>query len=51
LRQSALLVPFKKYEEPACEADEIFRTHLMYRRHLDHAGFERFLQAGTLKAS
>jgi hypothetical protein len=50
--KTRLLVPSNKDDDPAREADVIsIRTHLMYRRHLDQAGFEHFLQAGTLKAS
>jgi hypothetical protein len=50
--KARLLVPSNKDEEPAREADVIsIRTHLIYRRHLDQAGFEHFLQAGALKAS
>jgi hypothetical protein len=47
-----MLMPSNKDNEPAREADIIsIRTHLMYRGHLDQAGFERFLQSGVLKAS
>lgn len=50
--QTRMLMPSNKDEEPAREADIIsIRTHLMYRGHLDQAGFERFLKEGTLKAS
>jgi hypothetical protein len=50
--KARLLMPSNKDEEPAREADVIsIRTHLMYRRHLDQAGFEHFLSEGTLKAS
>ena len=50
--KARVLMPSNKDEEPAREADVIsIRTHLMYRGHLDQAGFERFLKAGTLKAS
>ncbi len=50
--KTRMLMPSNKDEEPAREADVIsIRTHLMYRGHLDLAGFERFLKAGTLKAS
>jgi hypothetical protein len=50
--KARLLLPSNKDQEPAREADVIsIRTHLMYRRHLDQADFERFLQAGTLQAS
>jgi hypothetical protein len=50
--KARLLMPANKDEEPARQADMIsIRTHLTYRRHLDQADFERFLQAGTLKAS
>lgn len=50
--KARLLVPSNKNDEPARVADVIsIRTHLMYRGHLDQAGFERFLKEGTLKAS
>ena len=50
--RARMLMPSNKDEEPAREADVIsIRTHLMYRGHLDQAGFERFLEKGTLKAS
>jgi len=47
-----VLLPSNRDEEPAREADLIsIRTHLIYRGHLDQAGFERFLEDGTLRAS
>jgi hypothetical protein len=50
--KARMLMPSNKNEEPAREADVIsIRTHLMYRGHLDQAGFERFMKEGTLKAS
>lgn len=50
--KARMLMPSNKDEEPAREADVIsIRTHLMYRGHLDQAGFERFMEEGTLKAS
>jgi hypothetical protein len=50
--KARVLMPSNKDEEPAREADVIsVRTHLMYRRHLDQVGFERFMKEGTLKAS
>jgi hypothetical protein len=50
--KARLLMPSNKDDDSAREADVIsIRTHLMYRRHLDQADFEHFLQAGTLKAS
>ncbi len=50
--KARMLMPSNKDEEPAREADVIsIRTHLMYRGHLDQAGFELFMEAGTLKAS
>lgn len=50
--KARMLMPSNRDEEPAREADVIsIRTHLMYRGHLDQAGFERFLNEGTLKAS
>ena len=50
--KARVLMPSNKDEEPAREADVIsIRTHLMYRGHLDHAGFERFMEEGRLKAS
>jgi len=50
--KARMLMPSNRDEEPAREADVIsIRTHLMYRGHLDQAGFERFLREGTLKAS
>ena len=50
--KARVLMPSNKDEEPAREADVIsIRTHLMYRGLLDQAGFERFMEEGTLKAS
>ena len=50
--KARVLMPSNKDEEPAREADVIsIRTHLMYRGHLDQAGFERFMEEGTLKSS
>ena len=50
--KARVLMPSNKDEEPAREADVIsIRTHLMYRGHLDQAGFKRFMKEGTLKAS
>jgi hypothetical protein len=50
--KARLLLPLNKDDEPSREADIIsIRTHLMYRRHLDQAGFEHFLSEGTPKAS
>ena len=50
--KARMRMPANRDEEPAREADVIsIRTHLMYRGHLDQAGFERFLKEGTLKAS
>ena len=50
--KARVLLPSNKDEQPAREADIIsIRTHLMYRGHLDQAGFERFMEEGTLKAS
>ena len=50
--KARMLVPLNKDEEPAREADVIsIRTHLMYRGHLDQAGFEQFLKEGALRAS
>jgi hypothetical protein len=50
--KACVLMPSNKDEEPARDADVIsIRTHLMYRGHLDQAGFERFVREGTLKAS
>ena len=50
--KARVLMPSNKDEEPAREADLIsIRTHLMYRGHLDQAGFERFMEEAALKAS
>ncbi|MDY0170185.1 MAG: hypothetical protein RBS80_26815 [Thermoguttaceae bacterium] len=50
--KARMLMPSNRDDEPAREADIIsLRTHLMYRGHLDQAGFEHFLKQGTLKAS
>lgn len=50
--KACLLMPSNRDEQPAREADIIsIRTHLMYRGHLDQAGFDKFLKEGTLKAS
>ena len=50
--KSRVLLPLNKDEETAREADIIsIRTHLMYRGHLDQAGFEQFLKEGVLRAS
>ncbi len=50
--KARVLLPLNKDEEPAREADVIsIRTHLMYRGHLDQAGFEQFLKEGVLRAS
>ena len=50
--KARVLLPLNKDEEPAREADVIsIRTHLMYRGHLDQAGFEQFLKEGALRAS
>lgn len=50
--KARVLLPLNKDEEPAREADVIsIRTHLMYRGHLDQAGFEKFLKEGVLRAS
>jgi len=47
-----LLLPSNKDDEPARAADVLsLRTHLMYRGHLDQAGFERFVEHGVLRAS
>jgi hypothetical protein len=50
--RARVLMPSNKDEEPARDANVIsIRTHLMYRGHLDQAGFERFVKEGALKAS
>ncbi len=50
--KARVLMPSNKDEEPAREADILsIQTHLMYRGHLDEAGFKRFMEEGTLKAS
>jgi hypothetical protein len=50
--KARVLMPSNKDEEPAREADIVsIRTHLMYRGHLDQAGFERYMKEGTLRAS
>ncbi|NQU24584.1 MAG: hypothetical protein HQ567_25150 [Candidatus Nealsonbacteria bacterium] len=50
--KARVLMPSNKDQEPAREADVIsVQTHLMYRGHLDQAGFKRFMEEGTLKAS
>ena len=50
--KARMLMPSNWDEEPAREADVIsIRTHLMYRGHLDHAGFDWFLKEGSLKVS
>ncbi len=50
--RTRVLMPSNKDEEAAREADVIsIRTHLMYRGHVDQAGFERFIKQGTLKVS
>jgi hypothetical protein len=50
--KARLLMPSNRDEEPAREADVVSTgTHLLYRGHLDQAGFERFMREGTLRAS
>ncbi len=50
--KARLLMPSNRDEEPARDADVVsIRTHLMYRGHLDQAGFEQFLTEGMLRAS
>ncbi|MBN1911651.1 MAG: hypothetical protein JW818_18055 [Pirellulales bacterium] len=50
--KARVLMPSNRDKEPAREADVLsIRTHLMYRGHLDQAGFERFMEEGTLRAS
>jgi hypothetical protein len=47
-----LLLPSNKDGDLAREADILsVRTHLMYRDHLDQAGFDLFLKEGRLRAS
>jgi len=50
--RARLLLPSNKDDEPARAADVLsIRTHLMYRGHLDQAGFEHFVEHGSLRAS
>jgi hypothetical protein len=50
--RTRLLLPSNKDSDPAREADVLsIRTHLMYRGHLDEAGFDAFLAEGRLRAS
>ena len=47
-----LLLPSNKDEEPARPADvHSIRTHLLYRGHLDEAGFDAYIEHGQLRAS
>jgi hypothetical protein len=50
--KATLLLPSNKDDEVARSADMLsIRTHLLFRGHIDEAGFEDFVERNELRAS